>query len=89
MEGLESLASIISSKAAEISKLLIKNSLQPPSFQERSYADFADANFADANSELRNARNCLINAAQDIMYLTQGPEDHILSLTWSVSQSAI
>ncbi len=80
MHSLESLAEVISSKAAAISKLLANKSLPLPTFGEQSYSDFTDV-----DHELRRVRNGLINAAQDIVRLAQGPEDHILNLTWSVS----
>lgn len=82
MASLESLSSAITAKSAQISKLLAAKSLPAPTFGEQSYADFANE-----DSELRKARNDLVDAAKDILRLAQGPEDHILQLAWSVSIS--
>src|SRR5256885_1799916 len=82
IESLESLSSTIAIKSAQITKLLAARSLPVPTFREQSYADFAHD-----DSGLREARNELISAAQDILRLAQGPEDHILDMAWSVRKS--
>lgn len=82
MTNLESLAATISSRAADITRMLKKESKPVPSFAESSYNDYASG-----DEELRIARNQLIDAAKDAIRLAQGPEDHILDLGWSVRET--
>lgn len=79
MATLASLAGIIAARAVEVSKLAAVKSLPEPSFRENNYTAYAAEDF-----ELRKARNELASAAQDLVRLAQGPEDHILQLAWSV-----
>lgn len=79
MATLPTLAATISDKAAEIGRILDTKGLQQPQIGEAGVNDFANIDY-----ELRDARNALIRAAQDVIRLAQGPEDQVLSLAWSV-----
>ncbi len=84
MASLQSLASVISRQADEISKILATNRIPPPSFAEDSIVEYSEPG-PDVETELRKARNELIQSAQDIARLAMGPTDQILTLAWSVS----
>jgi 6-hydroxytryprostatin B O-methyltransferase len=81
---LEHLSATISSKTAELSKILEANSIPPPSFDERSFVGKDAARLVVDKDNLRAVRNELITAAQDLIRLAQGPVDHLLTLAWSV-----
>ena len=83
MATLESLALEICSKVSDISKALAADSTLAPSFEEDSFADF-ESSHGPADLNLRDARNKLINCAQDIIRLASGPTDQILTLAFSV-----
>lgn len=83
MANLESLALEICSKVSDISKILAADSTLAPSFEEDSFADF-ESSHSRADINLRDARNKLINCAQDIIRLASGPTDQILTLAFSV-----
>lgn len=84
MASLDSLASIVSHQAAEISTILATNQLSSPSFAEDGIVEYTEGS-PDVNFQLRKARNALIGSAQDIIRLAMGPTDQILTLAWSVS----
>lgn len=84
MATLESLVGVIAARSVKVSKLVAAKSLPEPSFEKRNYNGFVDEDF-----ELRKARNDLASAAQDLVRLAQGPEDHILQLAWSVCQTPL
>ncbi|MCJ1403879.1 hypothetical protein MMC11_007102 [Xylographa trunciseda] len=80
---LASLAGIISARTVEVSRLVAAKGLQDPGFGEKSFNGFVGEDV-----ELRQARNELAGAAQDLARLAQGPEDNILQLAWSSADTA-
>ena len=84
MASLHSLASAVSYQAAEISRILAASKISSPSFAEDGGVEYTEAG-PDVDAMLREARNELISAAQDIIRLAMGPTDQILTLAWSVS----
>ncbi|KAH8821291.1 putative O-methyltransferase [Xylogone sp. PMI_703] len=79
----------VSSSAAEVLRLLRQEQLPEPTFEEAGVHDFDSRKYASADAEaLRQARNALINAAQDLSHLTMGPVDYLCSLSWSASKIA-
>ncbi|KAL8787340.1 MAG: hypothetical protein Q9195_007799 [Heterodermia aff. obscurata] len=87
MANLESLALEICSKVSDISKTLAADSTPAPSFEEDSFNDFGSSQ-GKADLYLRDARNKLINCAQDIIRLVSGPTDQILTLAFSAADPA-
>ena len=79
MATLSTLAATISEKVTEVSRILESRGLPQPQIGEAGINDFANIDY-----ELRDARNALICASQDIVRLAQGPEDQVLALAWSV-----
>ena len=76
---LESLATTVYQKATELAQIASQNnvhaSLENPASSELS------------SITPLTARNELIQAAKDLLYLAMGPTDHVLSLAWSVCES--
>jgi len=75
--SLTSIASSIPEKAILLSELLDKQKISQPSALESGYNAYAGETTA-----IRQARNDLATAAQDLMRLAQGPEDQILETAW-------
>jgi 6-hydroxytryprostatin B O-methyltransferase len=86
MTTLSELAESVSVRAAEVSRLLREAELPEPTFNESSAHDFDSRQHASANSDaLREARNALVNAAQELTQITMGPVDYLCSLSWFVA----
>lgn len=74
---LESLASKIYANALKLASIAKENGVTP---------SLDDPVKSDLTSVTPLAlRNELIQAAKDLIYLSMGPADHVLSLAWSVS----
>ena len=86
MATFSEIADRVSSSAAEVSRLLREAQLPEPTFNESGVHDFDSRKNASVDTEaLRQARNALINATQDLSHLTMGPVDYLCSLSWWVS----
>jgi 6-hydroxytryprostatin B O-methyltransferase len=86
MATFNEIAATVTETAAEVSRLLKELQLPEPSFNEDSASSFDPRQHAAVNNEqLRQARNALINATQDLNRLTMGPIDHITSMAWYVT----
>ena len=83
---LEELGLKISTEIATITKLLQATGVPSPSFAESSAVDISKSpqSAAEQDTLLNTARNKLINAAQDVLRLAQGPVDHIVTLAYAV-----
>ncbi|TAQ85366.1 hypothetical protein B7494_g6311 [Chlorociboria aeruginascens] len=85
MVSLESLTSIISDKASEVSKLRAASGL-PPLASEEDITKLTKQ--AETDSKVREAQNELLSAAVDLVRLVSGPVDQLLSLSWSAVDAA-
>lgn len=85
MSSLEDLAASISEQVARLSSLHKELGLPPPSLDKAGSRDYATETDTPDGEALREARSRILNAAADLVRLVQGPTDHILNLTWSVS----
>ena len=80
--GSSQLASVVGTiieKAAVLSHLLGTQNIALPTFDKEQ-----PNNYKGEDVALRRVRYDLVRAAQDLLRLAQGPEDHILQLAWSV-----
>lgn len=75
---LESLASTIYASATELAAIAKENGITP-SLDDPVKSDLSSVTPL-------GLRNGLIQAAKDLIHLTMGPADHVLSLAWSVSK---
>lgn len=86
MATFSEIADRVSTNAAEVARLLQEAQIPEPTFNETGAYDFDTARHDYANTEgLRQARNALINAAQDLTHLTMGPVEYLCSLSWFVT----
>jgi len=83
MASLGFLSATVAAKSQEVLQLLAANGLNEPTFSENSHEDFKND-----DPQLRKARNELVSAAQDIVRLARGPDDHILNLAWSSADTS-
>lgn len=74
---LESLASKIYANALKLDSIAKENGVTP-SLDDPVKSDLTSVTPL-------TLRNELIQAAKDLIYLSMGPADHVLSLAWSVS----
>lgn len=80
MTTLSTLAGIVAARSVEVARLTAAKSLPEPDLADQD----AFNRYSTEDLELRNARNELASAAQDLARLAQSPEDHVLQLGWSV-----
>lgn len=86
---LEEMATAISADVKIVSELLRKRGEALPSFSEESAVVIeSDESEDDKTATLLQARNRLINAANDLLQLARGPVDHIVSLAYGVCRPA-
>ncbi|KAI0378281.1 putative O-methyltransferase [Hypomontagnella monticulosa] len=83
MSSLGALTSSIVKDVATLSHLLGQQNIPQPSFSESSHNPYKGE-----DSALRQTRYNIVKAAQDLLRLAQGPEDHILQLAWSSTDTA-
>ncbi|CEJ58738.1 hypothetical protein PMG11_07385 [Penicillium brasilianum] len=77
---LESLASTIYASATELAAIAKENGITP-SLDDPVKSDLSSVTPL-------GLRNGLIQAAKDLIHLTMGPADHVLSLAWSATDAA-
>ncbi|KAI1781131.1 putative O-methyltransferase [Hypoxylon cercidicola] len=78
MSSLGALVSTIVEKTTTLSLLLGQQNIAQPTFTEDGHSPYQGENAA-----LRKTRYDIVRAAQDLLRLAQGPEDHLLQLAWS------
>ena len=82
---LEELGAKVTTEIATITRLLQANGEGSPSFAESSAVDVnASQTTSKDQASLLAARNELVNAAQDVLRLAQGPIDHVVTLAYAV-----
>ena len=79
---LQELAAKISNQVATITKLLEAGGAPSPSLGEAGAIDVKDVREEDP--QLIGARDELLNAAQEVVRLAQGPIDHVVTLSYAV-----
>ncbi|KAK6956749.1 hypothetical protein Daesc_002029 [Daldinia eschscholtzii] len=88
MSSIESLASSITEQVSKLSSLLQEEHLPSPTFDEPGFGDFAYEADTPAGKSLRDIRHRILDSAQDLIRLVQGPTEHILTLTWATADTA-
>ncbi|KAI1307852.1 putative O-methyltransferase [Xylaria venustula] len=83
MTSLGELVGTIAQTTAELSRLLGAQNTPYPTLDETGHNAFKGEDVA-----LRQARYNVARAAQDLLRLAQGPEDHILQLAWASGDTA-
>ena len=84
--ALQELSTKVSTQVATITKLLEASGTPSPSLTEAGALDVKAIREEDPS--LIIARNELLNAAQDLVRLAQGPIDHVITLSYAVRQSS-
>jgi hypothetical protein len=86
---LEEVAAAISADVKIVSDLLRERGEAPPTFSEEGAVVIElDESEDDKTATLLQARNRLINAANDLLQLARGPVDHVASLGYGVCRPA-
>ncbi|KAI0124769.1 putative O-methyltransferase [Xylariales sp. AK1849] len=88
MASIDAVASSITDRVSKLSSLLQQTGIAPPTLDEAGFGDFAQETDTPTGNAIRETRNHIIDAAQDLLRLVRGPTDQILSLTWSVTDTA-
>ncbi|KAI8957434.1 putative O-methyltransferase [Daldinia sp. FL1419] len=83
MSSVESLASSITEQVSKLSSLLQEAGLPSPTLDESGFGDFSRQEDTPEGNELREVRNRILDSAQDLIRLVQGPTERILTLTWA------
>ena len=84
--SLESLAFNINHSVAKVSQLLRQSNLPQPTFDESGAVDVSTKQ--SEPREVIEARNELINYANDLLMLARGPVDHVVSLGYASVDTA-
>lgn len=82
MSTISSLADTVAARAADVAHLVAAAHHPDPTLAGKGF----DA-VSNESPELRKARNELANAAQELATLAQGPEDQLLQLAWSTTDT--
>ncbi|THC89582.1 hypothetical protein EYZ11_010976 [Aspergillus tanneri] len=88
MASIESLTLTITKQAFKLSSLLHEQGLAAPTLDEASYGDFATEADTPTGKALREARSGILDAAQDLCRLVRGQTEQVLTLAWSVADTA-
>jgi 6-hydroxytryprostatin B O-methyltransferase len=83
--SLEDLAASITEQVSKLSSLHKELGLPARTLEKSGSRDYATEADTPEGEALRETRSRILNAAADLVRLVQGPTDHILNLTWSVS----
>ena len=83
--SLADLAASISEQVSKLSSLHQELGLPAPTLDRSGSKIYATESDDPTGEALRETRSRILNAAADLVRLVQGPTDHILNLTWSVS----
>ena len=79
---LEKLAGSIPAQICAVTKLIERNGLPMPVFDEAGAIDISAVR--EEPQDLLHARNELINLAHDLLLLARGPIDHLVTLGYHV-----
>ena len=85
MSSLEALAATISEQVSKLSSLHQELGTPLPTLDKAGSRDYATETDTPEGEALRKTRSQILDAAADLIRLVQGPTEHILTLTWSVS----